>query len=44
MTEKSQKADKPKDPPYAGGEDEEDKKSPSQPAEPPVVESDERPV
>jgi hypothetical protein len=41
MTEKPKNSDKPKDPPYAGGEDEEGNKSPSQIEEPPVDESDE---
>jgi hypothetical protein len=43
MTEKPKNSDKPKDPPYAGGEDEEGNKSPSQIEEPPVDESDEGP-
>ena len=43
MTEKSQKSDKPKDPPYKGGEDEDGNESPSPIEEPPVDESDEGP-
>jgi hypothetical protein len=43
MTEKPKQSDKPKDPPYAGGEDEEGNKSPSRIEEPPVDESDEGP-
>jgi hypothetical protein len=43
MAEKPAKSDKPKDPPYEGGEDEDGNKSPPQIKEPPVDESDQEP-
>ena len=43
MTEKPKRSDKPKEPPYAGGEDEDGNKSPSRIEEPPVDETDEGP-
>jgi hypothetical protein len=43
MPDTPKKTDKPDDPRYSGGEDENDRKSESQPTEPPVDETDEGP-